>query len=355
MPTLRPIGHEERLSLVEHLDELRTRIIWAVVVFAAAFAVCYWQNDRVLNIINRPVERALKPGKNPKDQLGQTSLFQKRVGDLAKSLGPVLGAVERSAANAADKAAIATAVKAAQSAAEATPSNTGRRPITLGVTEPFITTFKVAGYAAILIALPFLLFQLYGFVLPAFTEKERRAVYPILLMIPALFIGGVAFGYFIALPRAAGFLLNFNEKHFDILLRAQDYYSFSVTFLGAMGLLFQIPMGVLALTRLGIVSTQQLRKNRGYVVLGVAIVAAIATPTPDPITMIITMLPLLVLFELSILLAALLERRRVPDEALESDHDDDPDDDRDDPTDDKDLDDDDDLNDDDVPLLTDRR
>lgn len=319
MPPLRPIGHEDRLSLVEHLDELRTRIIWSIVIFAVAFSVCYWQNDAVLNIVNRPVERALKPGKNPKDQLGQTSLFQKRVGELAKSLGPALGAVERSAASPADKAAIATALKAAQAAAEATPTNTARRPITLGVTEPFITTFKVAGYAAILLALPFLLFQLYGFVLPAFTDKERRAILPILLMIPLLFIGGVAFGYFVALPRAATFLLNFNEKHFDILLRAQDYYSFSITFLLAIGLLFQVPMGVLALTRLGIVSPRQLRKNRGYVVLGTAIVAAIATPTPDPVTMIITMLPLLVLFELSILGASFLERRREAQAALEDD------------------------------------
>ncbi|MDX6666589.1 MAG: sec-independent protein translocase protein TatC [Solirubrobacteraceae bacterium] len=321
MPALRPIGHEDRLSLVDHLDELRTRIIWSIVVFAVSFSVCYWQNDRVLNIVNRPVEQALKPGSHPKDQLGQTSLFQKRLGDLARSLGPALGAVERSAASPADKAAIAKALTAAKAAAEATPTNTARRPITLGVTEPFITTFKVAGYAAILLALPFLLFQLYGFVLPAFTPRERRAITPVLLMIPALFIAGVAFGYFVALPRAATFLLNFNEKHFDILLRAQDYYSFSIMFLAAMGLMFQVPMGVLALTRLGIVSVAQLRKNRGYVVLGVAIIAAVATPTPDPITMIITMLPLLLLFELSILGASLLERRRAVSEALDDDDD----------------------------------
>lgn len=327
MPPLRPIGHEDRLSLVEHLDELRTRIIWSIVVFAMAFSVCYWQNDAVLDTVNRPVAQALKPGKNPKDQLGQTALFQRRVGELAKTLGPALGAVERSAANPADKAAITAALKAARAAAEATPTNVGRRPITLGVTEPFITTFKVASYAAILLALPFLLFQLYGFVLPAFTQKERRAILPILLMIPLLFIGGVAFGYFVALPRAADFLLNFNEKHFDILLRAQDYYSFSITFLGAMGLLFQVPMGVLALTRLGIVSTGQLRKNRGYVVLGTAVVAAIATPTPDPVTMIITMLPLMVLFELSILGASFLERRREAHVAPEEDDDDFPTDD----------------------------
>jgi sec-independent protein translocase protein TatC len=317
MPALRPIGHEDRLSLVDHLDELRTRIIWSLAIFAVAFAFCYWQNGHVLTIINRPVANALAPGKHPKDQVGQTTLFQQRVGALAKSLGPALGAIQRSAASPADKLALTRAVAAARAAGAATPTNIGRRPITFGVTEPFLTTFKVAGYAAILLALPFVLFQLYGFVLPAFTPKERRAVMPLMIMIPVLFVAGVAFAYFVALPRAADFLLNFNAAHFDIQLRAQDYYSFSVTFLAAIGLLFQVPIGVLALTRLGILNVAQLRKNRGYVVLATAIVAAVATPTPDPVTMLITMAPLLVLFELSILLAALLERRRRSADALD--------------------------------------
>jgi sec-independent protein translocase protein TatC len=311
MPPLRPIGHEDRLSLVEHLDELRTRIILCIVAFALAFSFTYWQNDEVLDIVNKPVVKAFDTNdENPKDKLGQTSLFQRRVGTLATKLGEALPAIERSAANAADKKLIADAARAAILAGEATPTNVAQRPITFGITEPFLTTFKVASYAAILLVLPFLLFQAYAFILPAFTNQERRAVLPVLVMIPALFIGGVLFGYFVALPRAADFLLNFNEQNFDIQLRAQDYYAFSVTFLAAIGFLFQVPMGVLALTRLGIVSVAQLRKNRGYVVLGTAVVAAIATPTPDPITMLVTMAPLVVLFELSILGASVLERRR---------------------------------------------
>ena len=319
MPPLRPIAHEDRLSLVEHLDELRTRIIWCIVAFAIAFGFCYWQNDEVLRIVNRPVEKAFAPGKNPRDQLGQTQVFQQRLGAMAKSLGPALSAVQRSAASAEDKRALADAIARTQAAARATPSNVGRRPITFSVTEPFLTTFKVASYAAILLALPLLLYQLYAFILPAFTDRERRAVFPLLLMVPALFIAGVAFAYFVALPRAANFLLNFNENQFDIQLRAQDYYSFAVLFLGAIGLLFQVPIGVLALTRLGIVTPRQLRKNRGYVVLGVAVVAAVVTPTPDPVTMLITMAPMVVLFELSILLASALERRRAREAALDDD------------------------------------
>jgi sec-independent protein translocase protein TatC len=321
MPPLRPIGHEDRLSLVEHLDELRTRLMWCLAVFAAAFAFCYWQNGAVLRIVNRPVERAqaLDPNKHSDDPLEQSALFERRSGEAFRALGPALAAVRDSVRDPVRRRAVDAAVRRLAAAAATTPTATGRRPITLGVTEPFLTTFKVAGYAAILLALPFLLYHLYAFILPAFTPRERRAVFPLLGLVPALFAAGVAFGYFVALPRAANFLLNFNDQQFDILLRAQDYYSFAVLFLGAVGLLFQVPIVVLALTRLEIVTTRQLRANRGYVILGIAIVAAVATPTPDPVTMLVSMAPLLVLFELSILLAALLERRRAAAAATEDD------------------------------------
>jgi sec-independent protein translocase protein TatC len=319
MPPLRPIGHDDRLSLVEHLDELRTRLIWCILAFVVAFSFTYWKNDEVLEFINKPVVEAFKPGKDPADQVGQTAVFQQRLGELARSLEKALPALESTG----DRAAIREAAEAARAAAEATPSNVGQRPITFGITEPFLTTFKVSSYAAILIALPFLLFQAYSFVLPAFTPQEKRAVLPVLLMIPLLFIGGVAFGYYVALPKAADFLLNFNQENFDIQLRAQDYYSFSVTFLASIGLLFQVPMGVLAVVRLGVVSVAQLRKNRGYVLLGTAVIAAVVTPTPDPVTMLVTMAPLVVLFELSILGAAVLERRSAEREPLWDDEDDD--------------------------------
>ena len=104
------------------------------------------------------------------------------------------------------------------------------------------------------------------------------------------------------------FLQNFNDDSFDILLQAKDYFKFAVLFVAGVGVLFQIPVGVLAVTRLGIFTPQQLAKNRGYVILGIAVLAAVATPTPDPFTMSLAMAPLIVLFELSILLARWLER-----------------------------------------------
>jgi sec-independent protein translocase protein TatC len=142
-------------------------------------------------------------------------------------------------------------------------------------------------------------------------------------MVPVLFLGGVAFGYFVVLPRAVEFLQNFNDDDFDILVQARDYYKFAIMFLAAIGILFQIPVGVLAVTRLGLVTPRQLQSNFGYVLLGIAVLAAVATPTPDPITMTLAMLPLVVLFELSILLAAWVNRVSPPGSLWGDDEDED--------------------------------
>jgi sec-independent protein translocase protein TatC len=143
------------------------------------------------------------------------------------------------------------------------------------------------------------------------------------------------------------FLQNFNDDSFDILLQAKDFFKFAVFFLAGIGVLFQIPVGVLAVTRLGIFTPKQLASNRGYVILGIAVVAAVATPTPDPVTMTLAMAPLIVLFELSILLARWIDRIKPPD-AEDEDEDEDDEDDDDEP-DDEDEDDEPDGEDDDDP------
>jgi sec-independent protein translocase protein TatC len=326
MGVVRPVGHEERLSLVDHLDELRTRLIWCIVAFIVAFSVCYSQNHWLLRVVNRPLQSTqnLDGKKRSKDPLEESARFAIRSGAAQKAAAGAFAAQsryfaalaldkrlspgERALARNAQRQAAAAAT-AQQDAFEAVPTNRGRQPITLGVTEPFVTTFTVAGYAALLVSLPFILWQAYAFVLPAFSPAERRVALPLMLMVPFLFVCGVAFGYFVALPRAINFLQNFNDQSFDILIRAADYYKFAVVLLAVIGLLFQIPIGVLAVTRLGIISARQLARNRGYVILGLSVVAAIATPTPDPVTMLIAMAPLVILFELSILLARILERR----------------------------------------------
>jgi len=177
-----------------------------------------------------------------------------------------------------------------------------RKLITFGVTEPFTTTLTIAGYAAILLSLPVLLYELYAFLLPAFSRREQRAIVPLLALIPALFIAGVAFGYFVVLPAAAGFLLNFNDAQFNVQLRASEYYGFFATTLLACGVVFQVPVGILAVTRLGIVSVEQLRHNRRYAYLVCAVVAA-ALPGVDPVSMLLETAPLIALYEFSIVLA----------------------------------------------------
>ena len=247
---VRPVSHEDELTLVEHLDELRARIIVCIVVFGVALALCFWQNNLLLEIAGGPLPEGHE------------------------------------------------------------------RLITFGVTEPFTTTLTVSAYAAIILSLPVWLWQLYAYVLPAFSPRERRVVLPILLLFPLLFCAGIAFSYFVVMPAAVNFLLNFNDTQFNIQVRARDYYSFfSMTEL-AGAIVFQLPLAILAVTRLGIMTPEQFSRNRRYAYLIIAVVAA-ALPGVDPISMLIEMVPLLILFELSILIARVFGRPREPGGAIE--------------------------------------
>jgi sec-independent protein translocase protein TatC len=308
---LKPIAHDERLSLVEHLDELRTRIIICVVTFMIVGGVCLWQDDRILNFVNEPLVDAQneKPCDETRDPLEQTACWQAAQKKVNERIATTAESLARSASDEPALRAQAQALSdAAAAAAEASPRGSPRRPVTLGVGEPLTATLTVAGYAALLISLPLLLYQLYAFVLPAFSPTERRVALPLMLMVPFLFYAGVVFAYYLVLPAAVDFLQNFNDDSFDVLLQARDYYKFSVLVLAVMGLLFQLPIVVLAITRMGILTPAQLRKNRRYAILIIAILAALL-PGGDPVTMLLMMFPILFLYEGSILLAALLDRR----------------------------------------------
>ena len=157
-----------------------------------------------------------------------------------------------------------------------------------------------------------ILYQLYAFVLPAFSPRERRVALPLLLMVPLLFVGGVVFGYFVVLDRGRRLPLNFNNDQFNIQVRARDYYSFVTLTLLALGLVFQIPMGILARHAPGDHHPEQLRRIAPLRLSSAIAVLAALLPTIDPVTMLIEMVPLVVLYELSIVLARLLGRP--PDE-----------------------------------------
>jgi sec-independent protein translocase protein TatC len=183
----------------------------------------------------------------------------------------------------------------------------GDRPVTLGIGEPFTTTITVTLIFALILSLPVLLLQAYGFFMPALEPDQRRRMRPILAAVPLLFIGGVAFGYFAVLPAAVKFFQNFNSGQFNVLVQASQYYKFAATTLLAMGLLFQVPVAILAVTRAGVITPGQLRRNRRY---AVAVCAAVAALLPgDAITMLLETVPLYLLFEVSVLVATVLDRR----------------------------------------------
>jgi sec-independent protein translocase protein TatC len=179
--------------------------------------------------------------------------------------------------------------------------------VTLGIGEPFTTTVTVSLIFALILSLPIVLWQLYGFLMPAFDPQQRRRMRPLMLAIPFLFVTGVAFGYFVVLPAALHFFQNFNSTEFNVLVQAAPYYKFAASTILAMGLLFQVPVGILAITRAGVVSPRQLRRHRRYAVAACALVAAILPG--DAITMLLETVPLYLLFELSLLLATISERR----------------------------------------------
>jgi sec-independent protein translocase protein TatC len=307
---IRTIGHEERLSLVDHLDELRMRLIVSGVALAVAFGVCLWQNHALLHVINKPLAtQTQKQVAKGEGTVGQAALAQRGVVGVSRDLQAALAVLTRPASglSAQARGQLRPLIGSLKADVAKIPRTTpGQNPVTLGVGEPFTTTLTVALYFALVIALPVILYELYGFVLPALNPGERRVATPLLAAIPLLFATGVAFGYFVVLPAATRFLVNFNSDQFNVLVQASQYYRFAATVLLAMGLVFQVPVAILAATRVGIVTTRQLRHNRRFAIVACAAVAAFLPG--DFITLLLETLPLYLLYELSILLAMLVER-----------------------------------------------
>ncbi len=309
---LRPIGHEDRLSLVDHLDELRSRLIVSGAVLVVAFGFCFWQNHELLRILNKPLttqtEKQVKKGEGT---VGQAVLAQEAIVKAAEDTSRALDLVAApasglSAATRAQVGPLATKLKQDVSRIPRKPQ--GDKPVTLSVGEPFTQTLTVAFYFALIISLPVILYELASFILPALSPVERRATVPLLTAVPALFLVGVSFGYFVVLPAAVRFFVNFNASEFNNLVQANQFYKFAATILLAMGLVFQVPVVILGLTRMEIVTVKQLRRSRRYAAVACAAVAAFLPG--DFITLFLETVPLYLLYEVSILLAAITGRRR---------------------------------------------
>lgn len=248
----RRLGNEEVAELVDHLGELRGRLVVSVLALAGTTALAYAFRGQLIDSLN---------------------------------------------------AALPLTVS---------------RPITLSPTEPFMTSLKVSLYAGFLLALPIFLWQFWSFIAPAFDRGAQRTVRALVAFSAVLLLAGVAFGYKVALPAAVHFLTTFDAELYDVEVRASSYYSFALLVILSVGIVFQLPIFVLALVRLGVTSAAKLRRNRrlGYVIVTVV---AVALPGVDPITTLLELVPLLILFEGSIWLAVLMERRqRIATEPLPS-------------------------------------
>jgi sec-independent protein translocase protein TatC len=294
---LRPIGHEDRLSIVDHLDELRSRLFVCLAALVIAFGLCFWQNHRLLHLLNRELPAAASTKPNHLNGLtGDTNREARYLAQAAASLRN-LGAQYGPAATALDRAARSLP-----------QSNPQKLPVTLSPGEPFTTTLTVSFYAALILSLPILIYQLYAFVLPALNPRERRVAMPVMAMAPALFVIGVAFAYLIVLGPAIHFLQTYNSQSFDILVGARPLYSFEILTMLGTGLAFQLPIGLLALDWVGAINANTLIKHWRYALVIIAVLAA-ALPGPDLVTTALEMIPLVVLYLLSIVMLKVADRR----------------------------------------------
>ena len=237
----RRLSHGEEATLVEHLGELRARILIALGAFVPAFVLAFVFHERIVEWLIEPL---------PDD----------------------------------------------------------KRLVTFGVLEPFTTAVKVSFFAALALSLPVVLYQLWSFLAPAMAEGAQRVVSVFAILATALFGGGIAFGYYILLPKALGFLTNFDEELYDIQIRASYYYSFVTAALIGMGLIFELPIFILALVRLRVLTADRLRQNRRLAIF-LAFLVAVLLPTVDVVSLALEVVPILILFELSIWLSVFMERR----------------------------------------------
>jgi sec-independent protein translocase protein TatC len=237
----RRLSHDEEATLVEHLTELRHRLLICLVAIVPAFAVAYVFHEQLI----------------------------RRLMDLVPEGTPI---------------------------------------VTLGVTEPFTTSLKVSFYAAIALVLPIILWQVWAFLAPAVGQETQRILGVFVVLATGLFVAGVAFCYSIVLPRALSFLVDYDSELYTEQIRASYFLSFVALTLLAFGIAFEMPIFVLALVRLGVLTADRLRHNRriGYVGM---LAFAILLPTVDPVSLVLEVAPLLVLYELSIWIAVVMERR----------------------------------------------
>jgi len=246
-----PVDPDERLTLFEHLDELRRRIMWAVLALAVGVLVAAIFNGRLFDLLLWPLSQV-----------------------------PNLPAASY-------------------------------KLTTFSPAEPFMTSLKVWVVAGIIAASPFLIWQLWAYVGPAFSSTEKKYFYPVVLSTTLLFLFGVAFSYLIVLPAGLRWLLGFNSGNFNVQNRASDYFTFVALFILAFGAVFELPVILVLLAKVGVIDDRFLKKYRRWAIVICAIVAAVITPSQDAFSMLAMFFPLVFLYEVSIPIARMVQPKKV--------------------------------------------
>jgi sec-independent protein translocase protein TatC len=341
----------KQMSFLEHLDEFRRRLVNSVIIVVIAFMLCWFVSDKIYNFLSVPIRQALTEanrrevpveGKTGNEKVlsintlaeGETGRY---VFDKSTTLGigvvssgtSVLARVEKDATGKiglftdepifTNNAVIPKGIRLPVDFEEKqlNDASADERMIVTTAVEPFTLYVTVSLYAAIALSIPFLLFQIWGFISPALYRHERAYVTPFIALSTISFVIGAAFAYYILFPPAVKYLLGLGSE-FQLMLRATDYFDFITLIMLAMGIIFQMPAITYVLSRIGLVNHTLLIKSWKIAIVVILIVAAVVSPTADIPNMMLFAAPMMCLYVISIFIAWFFGRRRKNDAEVES-------------------------------------
>lgn len=331
------------MSFMEHLDELRRRLINSIIIIVIAFVFCWFVSDQIYNFLSVPVRKAMSEANRrevpvegmtgdekilPLNSVaeGDTGryVFDKDTtfgAGIVSSGTSVLAKVEKDAHGKiglftaepifSNNAVIPKGIRLPVNFEDAALNEVSadERMIVTTATEPFTLYVTVSLYAAIALSIPFLLWQVWGFISPALYRHERTYVTPFIFLSSISFIIGAAFAYYVLFPPAVGYLLGLGSD-FNLMLRASDYFDFITLIMLAMGIIFQMPAITYVLARIGIVTADLLWRSWKIALVVILIVAAVVSPTGDIPNLMLFATPMMILYVFSIFIAWFFGRKR---------------------------------------------